>query len=83
MVWEKEDQISLYDQNEKKRRYEHMCSEKEFLYTWLIEWTEFYFLPPLGWVCGAAVGARGGVNGRPLLRPPYWYFGFFSLGFKI
>jgi len=32
---------------------------------------------------GAAAGARGGVNGRPVFKPPYWYFGFFSLGFKI
>jgi hypothetical protein len=42
-----------------------------------------YFFPALGWVCTGAVGARGGVNGRLVLRPPYWYFGFFSLGFKI
>lgn len=27
--------------------------------------------------------ARGGVTGRPLLRPPYWYFAFLSAGFRI
>jgi hypothetical protein len=40
-------------------------------------------LGALGWVWGGALAARGGVNGRLGLRPPYWYFGFFSLGFKI
>jgi hypothetical protein len=42
-----------------------------------------HFLAAFGWVWGGAAGARGGVNGRPLFRPPYWYFAFFSLGFKI
>lgn len=26
---------------------------------------------------------RGGVTGRPELTPPYWYFAFFSEGFRI
>lgn len=26
---------------------------------------------------------RGGVTGRPEFTPPYWYFAFFSEGFKI
>ena len=42
-----------------------------------------HFLPTFCWTGGGTVGARGGVNGRPLFRPPYWYFAFFSLGFKI
>lgn len=26
---------------------------------------------------------RGGVTGRPEFTPPYWYFAFFSEGFRI
>lgn len=26
---------------------------------------------------------RGGVTGRPVLMPPYWYLAFFSLGLRI
>ena len=26
---------------------------------------------------------RGGVTGRPEFTPPYWYFAFFSDGFRI
>ena len=68
--------------------------KKFFLYTRSIKGTNkqtkkktfiisVHFLPALGCVWGGAVGARGGVSGRPLLRPPYWYLAFFSLGFKI
>lgn len=44
----------------------------------------FLFPPPLH--CGVhffLTGPRGGVTGRPELRPPYWYFAFFSEGFRI
>lgn len=27
--------------------------------------------------------ALGGVTGRPLFSPPYWYFAFLSAGFRI
>lgn len=30
-----------------------------------------------------AGAVRGGVTGRPELTPPYWYFAFFSEGFRI
>lgn len=30
-----------------------------------------------------AWAVRGGVTGRPEFTPPYWYFAFFSEGFKI
>lgn len=29
------------------------------------------------------VAVRGGVTGRPEFIPPYWYFAFFSDGFRI
>lgn len=36
----------------------------------------YFFLPP-----GFTV--LGGVIGLPEFKPPYWYFAFFSEGFKI
>lgn len=30
-----------------------------------------------------AWAVRGGVTGRPEFTPPYWYFAFFSEGFRI
>lgn len=39
----------------------------------------FAFLPGLLLLAPA----RGGVTGRPLFSPPYWYFAFLSAGFKI
>lgn len=29
------------------------------------------------------LAVRGGVTGRPEFSPPYWYFAFFSDGFRI
>jgi len=42
-------------------------------------WEFYLLLPPFlfwGWL-------RGGVIGLPEFNPPYWYFAFFSAGFKI
>uniref|UniRef100_A0A803TQ81 tRNA (adenine(58)-N(1))-methyltransferase n=1 Tax=Anolis carolinensis TaxID=28377 RepID=A0A803TQ81_ANOCA len=41
-----------------------------------------YIARPYPWQTGHTA-VRGGVTGRPEFSPPYWYFAFFSDGFKI
>jgi len=77
--------IRINKEGGQRRIRANKLDENFFLYTQSIKGTNkqtknqniiffcivHFLLAAFGWVWVGGAGARGGVNGRPLLRPPY------------